>query len=556
MLLILLLCAALAHAQELRVNTTEGVVVGTQATDGNYFNFYGLHYGGPTTGVNRFKAPTPPPPYPGEFHAISNDIFCAQPSENGIIGDENCLTLNVFTINANSSRPVVVWLEGNEYSNGGPPRSFARIVEQNVVVVRPNYRLSIFGFLCLGVAEAPGNAGLKDVIQALRWIRSNIAGFGGDPNNVILFGHGSGAAMVDLITMSPLATNLVHKAVVQSGSALAPWAVSYNPISSARNFGAKLGYAGKSNADLAKLLQNTTNTLLGAAFVNTELRNNTALFAPCIENRHLNANDTFLTGAPINLLRSGNYSHIPYITGYTNREGTLRAGQAAVNNWLQKMQTNFTEFLPVDLNFGNNLTTVERLIRTFYFNERIIDMSTIEDYLDYHGDTLVLVSVIRGARERAATSRSEVRLYEFTNRGTLNSDWLYQTIPLNGARHGIIINFLLGIDLRPIDEPVRISLTNRFTAFFTTGNPSPPGITTWLPVTRDIINFLYYSSTDTTEGVAINAEAMNANPHSQRMNFWDDLYAKYYIPPIPASSSRVLGVALLLVVCQLFVKLF
>lgn len=58
MLLILLLCAALAHAQELRVTTTEGVVVGAQATDGNYFNFYGLHYGGPTSGVNRFKVNT------------------------------------------------------------------------------------------------------------------------------------------------------------------------------------------------------------------------------------------------------------------------------------------------------------------------------------------------------------------------------------------------------------------------------------------------------------------------------------------------------------------
>lgn len=397
------------------------------------------------------------------------DIRCAQPSERGIIGQEDCLTLSIFTTNTNPGKPVVVWLEGNEYTNGGLHRPFARLMEQNVVVVQPNYRLSIFGFLCLGVADAPGNAGLKDVILALRWIRNNIAAFGGDPNNVILFGHGSGAAMVDLITMSPLATNLMHKAIVQSGSALAPWAVSYDPIGSAQNFGAKLGYAGKTNADLAKLLQDTPTTLLESAFTNIELRNNTALFAPCIENVNLNASDTFLADAPINLLRSGNYSHIPYITGYTNREGTLRAGQAALNNWLDKMQANFTEFLPVDFDFGNNVSAVERLIRNYYFNERIIDMSTIEDYLDYHGDTLILVSVIRGARERAATSRSEVRLYEFTNRGTRNTDWPYQTIPLLGARHGIIINFLLDIDLRPVDIQVRNSLTNRFTAFFSNG---------------------------------------------------------------------------------------
>lgn len=365
----------------------------------------------------------------------------------------------------------MVWLEGNQYTSAGTSRSFARLVEQNVVIVQPNYRLSIFGFLCLGVADAPGNAGLKDVIQALRWIRNNIAGFGGDPDNVTLFGHGSGAAMVDLITMSPMATGLVHRAITQSGSALAPWAVSIDPIRSAHNFGARLGYEGQSNTQLARLLQTTSTSVLDSAFLNIELLNNTALFAPCIENVDLNVNDTFLADVPINLLRSGNYHHIPYIAGYTNREGTLRASQAAVNDWLGKMQRNFTEFLPVDMNFtlSDNASAVERLIRNFYFAERIIDMGTIEDFLEYHGDTLVLVSVIRGVRERAATSRSEVRLYEFTNRGTRNADWIFPTIPLNGARHGIIINFLLDIDLRPVDVPVRTSLTNRFTSFFTLG---------------------------------------------------------------------------------------
>lgn len=417
---------------------------------------------------------------------MDTDTFCAQPTENGIIGVEDCLTLNVFTIDANPGKPVVVWLEGNEYTNGGQNRPFARLLEQNIVIVQPHYRLSIFGFLCLGVADAPGNAGLKDVIQALRWIRNNIAGFGGNPENVILFGHGSGAAMVDLITMSPLATNLVHKAVVQSGSALAPWAVSYDPIGSAHNFGAKLGYADKSNSDLAQLLQNTSFMALHSAFDNIELRNNTALFAPCIENVNLNASDIFLTDAPINLLKSGNYSHIPYITGYTNREGTLRAGQAATNNWLEKMQANFTEFLPVDFNFGNNLSTVERSIRNFYFKQSIIDWSTIEDYLDYHGDTLILVSVIRAARERAATSRQDVRLYEFTNRGTQNTDWPYPMVPLNGARHGIIINYLLDIDLRNIDQAARISLTNRFLGFFNSGYVS-------LLVTFNMSFALHYS---------------------------------------------------------------
>lgn len=416
-----------------------------------------------------FQSPTPPPAYPGVFHAISN-VECARHTESGIVGEENCLTLNIHTVNTTAGKPVVVWLEGNEFASGGIPRNFGPlVVDRNVVVIQPNYRLSIFGFLCLGVDEAPGNAGLKDVIQALRWIRTNIAAFGGDPNNVILFGHGSGAAIADLITLSPLSTGLIHKAVVQSGSALAPWAVSVDPNTSAQNFGARLGYAGKSNSELGVLLQNTSITILNSAFSGIDFHNNSALFAPCIENVNLNSTDAVLTDAPINILRSGRYNHIPYITGYTSREGTLRAGNAVLNLWLDKMQMNFTEFLPVDFDFGTNVTANERLIRNYYFSDRMIDMSVIEDYLDYHGDTLVLVSVIRGARERAATSSSEVRLYEFAHIGTQNSDWNFNTIPLNGARHGIIINFLLNIDLRPVDQVVRTSLTNRFAAFFTTG---------------------------------------------------------------------------------------
>lgn len=90
--------------------------------------------------------------------------------------------------------------------------------------------MSIFGFLCLRVHDAPGNAGLKDIIQGLNWVKTNIANFGGDPNNVVLIGHDSGAALVDLITLSHRSENFIHKVIILNGSALAPWAVAYNPI--------------------------------------------------------------------------------------------------------------------------------------------------------------------------------------------------------------------------------------------------------------------------------------------------------------------------------------
>lgn len=415
-----------------------------------------------------FQAPTPPAPYPGLFHAMDNNIICAQPSERGLIGAENCLTLSIFTNNVTTPKPVLVWLNAEEYTTSSSTiLSFRRLAEEGIVVVSMNFRLSIFGFLCLGVSEAPGNAGIKDVIQGLRWIQTNIAAFGGNPGNVMLMGHASAAAIVDIITMSPQSENLVHKAVALSGSALAPWAVAYDPIGYAQMVGDKLSYTGKTPSELAKLLASTDLKLFGSALNGFNFYNNTPLFAPCIENKNLN--DTVLTDVPINLLRAGNYTHIPYIAAYVNKEGTLKAEEALFEGWLEKMQANFTNFLPVDLDFGTNVTSQAETIKNFYFSGSSISMATIHDYLAYHGDTLVVVSVIRGARERAATSKSEVRLLEFAFLGTMNSDWTYNQIQLDGVRHGGMLNYLFDFDLRPAEEGVMRSVVKRFSNFAYTG---------------------------------------------------------------------------------------
>lgn len=379
-------------------------------------------------------------------------------------GVEDCLTLNVFTKNLTYPKPVLVWLEGEGYVSSDMTPSFKQLVERDLLVVSVNYRLSIFGFLCLGVPGAPGNAGLKDTILALKWIKENIANFGGDPNNVILLGHGSGAAMVDLITMSPLSEGLVHKAIALSGSALAPWAVAYDPIKYANIVAAKLAFNGKSPAKLAQALTNIDTDLLMPA-LDIELTNNSVLFAPCVEN---NLEGAFLTDAPIDLLRSGNYRHIPYLAGYTDREGTIRAGEAS--RWSQMMLENFAQFLQVDLAFKSeqNKTHTVNAIRNFYFANSTTNID-IEDYLDYHGDTTILVPSILGAQLRAATSKAEVRLFEFAYRGSTNADWAYPAVPLNGVKHGGILDYLFEINLTEQGTNAMRSLLTRFVQFAYTG---------------------------------------------------------------------------------------
>nr|WGO51710.1 putative antennal esterase CXE6 [Ectropis grisescens] len=558
MFVLLLLCAlGVTHAQNIQVNTTEGWVEGQRASDGNYNVFYGIPYAGPTDGQNRFKAPTPPIPFPNLFHAMDSNVICAQPSERGLIGVENCLTLSIFTNNVTTPKPVIVWLNAEEYTTSSTTlQSFRRFVEEGIVVVSMNFRLSIFGFLCLGVPEAPGNAGIKDVIQGLRWIKSNIGGFGGNPDNVMLMGHSSAAAIVDLVTMAPQATNLVHKAVALSGSALAPWAVAYDPIGYAQILAKQLSYTGKSPSELAKLLVTTDISLIGTALNGFNFYNNTPLFAPCIENQSLN--DTVLNDAPINLLKSGNYSHIPYIGGYVNKEGTLRAEEALFEGWLEKMEANFTDFLQVDLDFGTNLTARADTIKNFYFSGSPVSMANINDYLAYHGDTLVVVSAIRGARERAATSRSEVRLLEFAFLGTLNSDWTYNQIQLDGVRHGGLLNYLFDFDLRPAEDVVRQSILRRFSSFAQTGNPTPATSAAWNPITPQSLAYMLYSGAVTAQQqTAVFTESTRTDPHTIRMILWNQLYAENYKAPLPVSSaSRLMNVLSVVVIGAIFVNLF
>ncbi|KPJ04074.1 Venom carboxylesterase-6 [Papilio xuthus] len=543
MLFYVLVCAfAFAHAQEQNtpsVNTTQGLIQGSLATDGNYHVFYGIHYAGFVSGGNRFKAPPPPPSYPGVFHAINSGVMCAHPTSRGIVGVEDCLTLSIHTANFTASQPVLVWLQGEEYTTTDTTlRSFKNFVDRNVVVVNVNYRLSIFGFLCLGVPEAPGNAGLKDVVQALKWIKENIAGFGGNPDNVILFGHGSGAAMVDLLTLSPSAEHLFHKAITQSGSALSPGAIAYKPVEYAEAFGAKLGYTGKSRQELARLLTTTDISLLATALTDFEFFNNTALFAPCIEN-NVDSNNTIIADAPINIIRSGKYNHVPYLSGYTNKEGTIRAHEAAYSQWLDKMQTNFDDFIQVDLDVAtnSNKTAIVKSIREYYFSQRIINMETIEDYLDYHGDTMILVSAIRGVRERALTSRAEVYLYEFAYRGTLNSDWALPQIPLTGVRHGGVLNYLFNYDLTPGDVHIMEAIMRRYILFLNNGTPASPNIALWEPVTSSRLSYLLLSGGEVSTNVSISNEHQGFDPHQQRMTFWNNHYATLYKAPSPVSSA-------------------
>lgn len=209
--------------------TTAGAVRGRD--DGRVLSFLGIPYGDDTGGANRFRAPQPPRPWTGTRDCVEPGPIAPQPARPGAAGSEppmseNCLVLNVWTPSTRGRRPVLVWFHGGGFFQG---RGFTATTDgttlaarHDVVVVSVNHRLSMLGFLHLdelGGAEwgAAPNAGILDLLAALRWVRDTIEHFGGDPGNVTIFGHSGGGAKVATVLTSPLARGLFHRAAVHGG---------------------------------------------------------------------------------------------------------------------------------------------------------------------------------------------------------------------------------------------------------------------------------------------------------------------------------------------------
>jgi para-nitrobenzyl esterase len=225
------------------VETSAGWVRGRRAA--GISAFLGIPYGGPTGGANRFRPPTAPRRWRGVRDATRYGHIAPQPVPGARLDytrliswldqpggqDEDCLVLNVWTPRPDGARrPVLVSFHGGGFSTGsGNHRGFdgdplARFGD--VVVVTVNHRLGLLGFLHLADLGAPadwasaGVNGMLDAVAALRWVRENIANFGGDPGNVMVFGQSGGGAKTSTLLAMPSAKGLLHRAAVQSGSTL------------------------------------------------------------------------------------------------------------------------------------------------------------------------------------------------------------------------------------------------------------------------------------------------------------------------------------------------
>lgn len=230
---VLMTTPALQSEPNPRAVVAQGTLVGRRA-DG-VTSFKAIPYAAPPVGPLRWRAPRPPEPWSGERDAGQVGPICIQPPSEGDPGvgplpmSEDCLTLNVWTPEGRGEEPlpVMVWIHGGGLNNGSGTAELydgTNLAKRGQVVVTINYRLGRLGFFdhpALAAERAPGepagNYGLMDVVTALRWVQRNAAAFGGDVDNVTVFGESAGGVMVTRLMIAHHARGLFHRAVVQSG---------------------------------------------------------------------------------------------------------------------------------------------------------------------------------------------------------------------------------------------------------------------------------------------------------------------------------------------------
>jgi para-nitrobenzyl esterase len=212
---------------ETRCGTVEGIV------KRGVLQFRGIPFAAPPVGDLRWRPPQPAEPWTGVRRADqfgpmapqgANRFAFFATAEEREISEAGCLTLNVLTPGVDGDpRPVLFWIHGGAFTSGTgrtPWYDGTAFAAQGVVAVTINYRLGALGFLHLGDdLPGSGNCGLLDQVAALEWVRDNIAGFGGDPGNVTVFGESAGGMSIGSLLGLPAASGLFRQAVLQSGAA-------------------------------------------------------------------------------------------------------------------------------------------------------------------------------------------------------------------------------------------------------------------------------------------------------------------------------------------------
>ncbi|XP_069973735.1 juvenile hormone esterase [Penaeus vannamei] len=540
---VILAAAAVAAAQEetVQVELQQGVIEGARSeiAEGRFvYSFLTIPFAEPPVGDLRFKNPVPAAPWSGVRNGSLPTPMCPQLFtlvEAKLQGQEDCLFLNVHTPRPHEADlPVMVWIHGGGFTIGnsafyGP----APLLTKDVVLVVIQYRLSTLGFLTTGDDEIPGNLGLKDQTMALRWVQDNIRAFGGDPGKVTIFGESAGAASTHFHVLSPMSAGLFQRAIMQSGTALDPWAVREDHSDVATRFGEMFNCSGSSPLTSSELVA-CLREVPAADLI--EAPNKFKVFVDFPSVMAPSVDGEFLPDHPARLLRDGRYNKVDVITGTTQHEGQSIVGMMAGNETLASLAKNFSANGPVMAYFEPEEDR-EYLARRFFhhylgpledlagksdamqelFSDRMFRMGS-QDSLQLH------------ARDAAFGQRAYAyELQHVGEYGLLSLFFGLGDAVNEHVSHGDDIQYLFSLEAlnqtlgRQEDLLVRKIMVDLWTNFAATGNPTP-----------DLsLGFIW-------EPVTTSEEAYLAITLSPSMKTFDNEEVRHFWRNMPLKTNKLL----------------
>ena len=304
------------------VQVVGGQIKGRLIPDGGAA-FKGVPFAQPPVGDLRWREPAPVKDWTGVRDAGAFGPACTQQNRQQQTSQEDCLYLNLWTPDwpPKSPKPVMVWLHGGGNAMGRASVGYldgTSLSRRGVILVTINYRLGVFGFLVHPglTAESPhhssGNYGLLDQLAVLKWVRENIAKFGGDPGNVTLFGQSAGAIDTSILVASPLSKGLIHRSIQESGPPLR----QLGPVAQEEKVGVKFAESLKAPAGAAeavKFLRSVSTADLQKASEAAKLRPDGVLARPVIDG-------WVMPRYPAYSYQDGQELPIPMIVGSNARE--------------------------------------------------------------------------------------------------------------------------------------------------------------------------------------------------------------------------------------------
>nr|QCC89018.1 carboxylesterase 3 [Meteorus pulchricornis] len=508
-------------------------------------SFRGVRYGEPPTGQQRFKQAIPVKPWTGIFNASEEGPSCPRPDRK--FQSEDCLRLNVYTTKLASSsdssstlRPVIVFFHpGGFYGVSGQSIYFGPqyLLDEEVVLVTVNYRLASLGFLSTGDSLAPGNLGLKDQVEALRWVQKNINNFGGDPNCVTIMGYSAGGWSVTLHMVSPMSKGLFHRAIAMSG------AVTYQNL-----LPTDQKDLAKKQAEILGCPTDTTGNMLICLNTKTEKeiadtlsqffewnKDPILIWLPVVE-PEVPGVERFLPAQPIDLIREGKFHQVPLITGITRDEfgsavvDAVEAARKGETADFDSVNENWTTIAPISFFYERNTTQsleISSKLKHFYLHDKPIGLDNYEGWARLYADGVIGFSVHRFANlvsDQYKTTNTPVYYYEFTYQGRYSHKTWSDGKPYGVVHHDDLL-YLFYVSFFPYfdAEAPEIKAVKRSTAmwvnFAKTGEPIPKDRDefkniTWTPFTKENKAYLEIG----------NELIMKSGLNEERMNEWDKMF--------------------------------